>query len=303
MNIKNLIEAYNWSALINQIQIVGRGILVSITLIGIIAYFYNYGNQRTAISIGNKSTIQSFGLIPSSDSTGFEKALNETNTENIKDGSLSKKMWWEEIFEKNKNLNRTGNLANEATAVGAALTEKEKKIAAGLSNLSVVFSQNYFQKHKIPQSVIDAKMNTCLNYIKKYRETALEEAEIFNIPASITLAQGLLESNAGQSRLALKENNHFGIKCKAKCLGCRCANYTDDDRFDMFRIFESAWESYREHSKLLSGGRYKQLCKNKRSDYKKWAYGLKKAGYATDKNYAEKLIKIIEFFKLNQLDK
>jgi flagellum-specific peptidoglycan hydrolase FlgJ len=198
-----------------------------------------------------------------------------------------------------KNL----NLANEATAVGAALSVEEQKQAARLSNLSVVFnSAEFFEKSNISKSVVAAKQNACESYIDKFSKTAQEEAKIYNIPASITLAQGLLESNAGDSKLAKKENNHFGIKCRAKCQGCRCANYTDDDQFDMFRIFDSAWESYREHSKLLSSGRYKSLTKLDRKDYENWAIGLKSAGYATDKKYAEKLIAIIEYFKLDRFD-
>lgn len=195
------------------------------------------------------------------------------------------------------------NLANEATAVGAALTDKEMEVAAKLSNLSVVFnSDEYFRKKNIPTSVVNLKKKKCEAYIYKYAKTAQEEADIYNIPACITLAQGLLESNAGDSKLATRENNHFGIKCKAKCLGCRCANYTDDDKYDMFRIFESPWHSFREHSKLLSGERYQYLKKIDKKDYKNWARGLKAAGYATDKNYAEKLIKIIEFFDLQKYD-
>jgi flagellum-specific peptidoglycan hydrolase FlgJ len=196
------------------------------------------------------------------------------------------------------------NLANEATAVSSALSKAEQEQAAGLSNLSVVFNNaNYFEKNNISMAVVAAKQMTCKIYIEKYAATAQEEAKIYNIPASITLAQGLLESNAGDSKLAKKENNHFGIKCKAKCQGCRCANYTDDDKYDMFRIFDSAWHSFREHSKLLSSGRYKYLTKLDRKDYKNWARGLKSAGYATDKKYAEKLITIIEYFKLDRFDK
>ena len=159
----------------------------------------------------------------------------------------------EEKSSSNTNPLSKLNLANEATAVGDALTAEEQKVAARLSNISVVFnSAEYFEKNNISKSVVAAKQKTCERYIDQYSKTAQEEAKKYNIPASIKLAQGLLESNAGDSKLAKKENNHFGIKCRAKCQGCRCANYTDDDRFDMFRIFDSVWQSYREHSKLLS---------------------------------------------------
>ena len=169
-------------------------------------------------------------------------------------------------------------------------------------------STNTTAKNEESTQILEAttrvKVTTALvlDYIEKYKEIAKKDMKEYGIPASITLAQGLLESNAGHSKLALKENNHFGIKCRAKCQGCRCANYTDDDRYDMFRIFDSPWQSFREHSKLLSSGRYKYLTKLDIKDYKNWATGLKTAGYATDKKYAEKLIAIIEYFKLDRFD-
>ena len=114
-----------------------------------------------------------------------------------------------------------------------------------------------------------AKKKHVYNYINQYKGLALAEMEQFGIPASITLAQGLLESNAGDSRLSSESNNHFGIKCRSKCKGCTCRNYTDDDVYDMFRVFDSSWESYREHSRLLTSKRYRHLLKLKKTDYKK----------------------------------
>jgi flagellum-specific peptidoglycan hydrolase FlgJ len=138
-------------------------------------------------------------------------------------------------------------------------------------------------------------------YIERFANVALAEQEKFGIPASITLAQGIVESFAGRSKMAVKDNNHFGIKCTQRCLGCRCANYADDDIYDMFRIFETAWESYREHSKVLLNDRYKSCFKSK--DYKHWANELQRCGYATSKKYAQNLISIIEKYKLNKYDK
>lgn len=141
-----------------------------------------------------------------------------------------------------------------------------------------------------------------LAYIEQYAPTAVAEREQFGIPASITLAQAILESDAGESPLAKKEHNHFGIKCRKKCKGCRCANYSDDSHYDMFRIFQSDWHSFREHSKLLQSSRYKHLLKLDAKDYRNWAYGLKAAGYATDPKYPEKLIQLIEDFDLSRFD-
>lgn len=138
-------------------------------------------------------------------------------------------------------------------------------------------------------------------YVEKYASAAVRAMQNYDIPASITLAQGLLESNAGASVLARESNNHFGIKCRRKCRGCTCRNYTDDDVYDMFRVFDSVWESYEEHSVLLSSPRYKHL-KTYGKDYKSWAYGLKRAGYATDKQYAQKLIRLIRKLKLDRYD-
>lgn len=211
--------------------------------------------------------------------------------------------WWDEVKENKPTIEEKLNLANPATAVGAALTEKQKKKAAKFSNLGFVLNPGLAKKLGVSAEIVKFKNQKCQNYIETYAPTAIEEMEIFGIPASITLAQGLVESNAGDSRLSKNENNHFGIKCRKKCLGCRCANYTDDDKYDMFRIFESPWYSFREHSKLLTGRRYRHLLKLEITDYKNWARGLQSAGYATNKKYAKTLIAVIEKLELYKYDK
>lgn len=210
--------------------------------------------------------------------------------------------WWQQIRSEKDDIRNELNLANAATAVGAALSPAEQKAAANYSNLGFVLNPNYAQKKGIDPKIVAYKLQKCQDYINLYTATAKEEAELFGIPIAITLAQGLLESNAGDSKLAKNDNNHFGIKCKSKCVGCRCANYTDDSRYDMFRVFDSPWYSFREHSNLLMGSRYKHLTQLPKSDYKNWAHGLEAAGYATDKQYAEKLIKIIENLNLQRFD-
>lgn len=180
----------------------------------------------------------------------------------------------------------------------------KKEVAAfSISNLTPVLSPDYGKRHNIPPSVVREKLNVCLDYVDRYSPVARKEMKKYGIPASITLAQGLLESNAGSSRLALESNNHFGIKCRSKCRGCTCRNYSDDDVYDMFRVFDSVWDSYREHSLLLTGSRYQHLLDLPKSDYESWAYGLKKAGYATDPNYPQKLIQIIEELELYTYDR
>ena len=172
-----------------------------------------------------------------------------------------------------------------------------------IRNLSPLLSPESLRKRGVPESEIQAKLQVCKGYVGSYLEIAREEMKAYGIPASITLAQGLLESDAGESTLARQSNNHFGIKCKSRCLGCTCRNYSDDDIYDMFRVFSSPKESFREHSLLLTGARYSKLHELALTDYKGWAHGLKAAGYATDPRYAYKLIKIIEALSLHQYDK
>ena len=142
-----------------------------------------------------------------------------------------------------------------------------------------------------------------MDYIKKYNELAVEQMKSYKIPASITLAQGLLESGAGRSELARKSNNHFGIKCGSKWRG-RSVRYDDDARDECFRAYKNPCESYEDHSAFLkSGARYAFLFKLDITDYRGWAKGLKKAGYATDPSYANRLITIIEDYDLYKYDK
>jgi len=141
------------------------------------------------------------------------------------------------------------------------------------------------------------------DYVERFHKIAIQEMEKFGIPASICLAQGLIESRAGDSKLARNNNNHFGIKCFSRhCPKGHCTNFTDDTHKDFFRKYQNPWESWRAHSQMLASGRYARL-KKKGLDYKQWAYGLKQLGYATDRTYAEKLIDIIERYNLQQYDR
>lgn len=140
-----------------------------------------------------------------------------------------------------------------------------------------------------------------LNYIESYSPIAFEQQKLHKIPASIKLAQGLLESAAGMSELAQVSNNHFGIKC-SNWTGDKV--YSDDDtKGECFRKYKSVRDSYEDHSMfLVSRPRYASLFTLKETDYKGWAHGLKKAGYATDPSYANKLIKLIEDYDLAKFD-
>ncbi len=140
-------------------------------------------------------------------------------------------------------------------------------------------------------------------YINRYSKLAIREMKEYSIPASITMAQACLESGDGKSLLSRNSNNHFGIKCKSNWTGGR-VYHDDDEKDECFRKYSSPTESYRDHSKFLNeSDRYKFLFNYNIRDYKQWAYGLKKAGYATNPRYPEILIKIIEDYNLDELDR
>jgi hypothetical protein len=149
---------------------------------------------------------------------------------------------------------------------------------------------------------VQAERITRSEYIAAYKDIAIKEMNEYGIPASITLAQGILESGDGNSELAQKANNHFGIKCRGDWTGKKV--YHDDDRKnECFRKYSSPLESYRDHSLFLRNGqRYAFLFDLEPTDYKGWAKGLKKAGYATNPKYDDLLIRLIEENHLHQYD-
>ena len=135
-------------------------------------------------------------------------------------------------------------------------------------------------------------------YIQKFAQYAVEEMELYKIPASITLAQGLLETGGGQSRLAQEGKNHFGIKCKEDWTG-KTMKHTDDAPNECFRVYDDPRDSYRDHSIFLATRKYyTPLFSLDEKDYRAWAHGLKKAGYATNPRYADILISKIEKYRL-----
>jgi len=144
---------------------------------------------------------------------------------------------------------------------------------------------------------------TISEYIDKYKNDAIKDMMLTGVPASITLAQGILESEAGNSDLARVANNHFGIKCHNDWSG-RTYHKDDDEKDECFRKYNSVIESFDDHSRFLrERQRYAFLFEYDITDYKSWAHGLKKAGYATNPKYADLLIRLIEEHNLNQYDK
>ncbi len=143
---------------------------------------------------------------------------------------------------------------------------------------------------------------TSLKYIDRYKAIAIQEMNANGIPASITLAQGLFESGSGNGELARVANNHFGIKCTSDWKGK--SYYKDDDnKNEAFRVYDRPEDSFRDHSEFLKKKNYAQLFELDKNDYKGWAYGLKKAGYATNPQYPTLLIGIIQKYNLDQYDR
>ena len=154
---------------------------------------------------------------------------------------------------------------------------------------------------KTKQIVIVPKIINTEDYVKFYSNIAMDEMIQFGIHASITLAQGILESGAGKGRLAVQANNHFGIKCHD--WNGKKIYHDDDEEQECFRKYDNPEYSYRDHSLFLSNrGRYSFLFDLKKDDYKQWAKGLKKAGYATDPKYPQKLIDLIQRYQLYKYD-
>lgn len=161
-----------------------------------------------------------------------------------------------------------------------------------LAALCLIFACSLAQPHR----------NTAYEqYISQYKDLAISQMMRYKIPASITLAQGLLESAAGRSDLARKGNNHFGIKCHGWT--GRTTYHDDDTRQECFRAYDNAWDSYEDHSRFLARqSRYSRLFSLPLTDYKGWARGLKECGYATNPRYADNLIRIIEQYQLYKFD-
>ena len=158
----------------------------------------------------------------------------------------------------------------------------------------------------IQQSNKDAIKNyvsyTSLQYIERFKAIAIQEMNLYGIPASITLAQGLFESGSGNSDLAKVANNHFGIKCGSQWAGQSYYKNDDNDN-DCFRVYSNPEESFRDHSEFLKRKNYARLFELDKNDFEGWAYGLKSCGYATNPRYPQQLLNIIQKYGLDQYDR
>ena len=167
---------------------------------------------------------------------------------------------------------------------------------------SVARRNNDAIKRDHQQIIAAYRSNTSLEYIDRFKAIAIQEMNLYGIPASITLAQGLFESGSGNSDLAKFANNHFGIKCGYQWGGK--SYYKDDDGVnDCFRVYENPEDSFRDHSEFLKKKNYAKLFELDKNEYEGSAYGLKNAGYATNPKYPQLLINIIQKYSLNQYDR
>lgn len=183
------------------------------------------------------------------------------------------------------------------------VTKKSKSSSEKVESISINTEEKKEKpKEVVKVDVVKPKIPTSTeNYIETFKDVAISEMKQYGIPASITLAQGILESGSGKGRLAVQANNHFGIKCH-KWNGAKI--YHDDDALqECFRKYQDASTSYRDHSLFLTNRkRYAKLFTLRLTDYKGWAKELRRAGYATDKRYPQKLIDIIERYNLDRFD-
>lgn len=181
---------------------------------------------------------------------------------------------------------------------------KKNPIAITKVDTPTVAVTNYSNATEVLEATTRVKVTTqmVLAYIEKYKDVAKDNMTRTGIPASITLGQAILESGAGTGPLSVQANNHFGIKCHKEWTG-PSIRYTDDEENECFRKYDDPSLSFKDHSYFLtSRPRYAELFEFQKDDYRSWAYGLKAAGYATDRQYPDKLIGLIEKYQLNKFD-
>jgi flagellum-specific peptidoglycan hydrolase FlgJ len=197
-----------------------------------------------------------------------------------------------------------------ATTKKAATTQQKKERVAIQTKKKPVYTKPDTKKTTANNTteVIESTSKTVVtntlisDYISQYKDIAMGNMKSYGIPASIILAQGILESGAGRGDLALSSNNHFGIKCHKDWVG-ESVRHDDDSAQECFRKYKDPSESFRDHALFLTGkSRYATLFTYEKGDYKAWAKGLRAAGYATDPKYPEKLISYIERYELHQYD-
>lgn len=239
-----------------------------------------------------------------SSSTIFEESNYVTSEKLIrsKDAQSSKSTFsfGNFLFDSKKSENAEKKSKSRAKFEKLAGSSKSKETSHS-SFFSFVFYHDTSGKHPIDPSILNERRKLCNAYLNRFAPVAISEMKKFGIPASIKLAQALLESEAGQQPVTQETNNHFGVQCFTKhCTSNHCTQGTSEP--GRYRMYENAWLSFRDHSLLLGSNRYKHLHDLRKTNYQAWAKGLSEAGYSHKINYATELIQLIEYFHLDQWD-
>ncbi len=213
------------------------------------------------------------------------------------ENTATQQFGWGNLPDLIRNTVSKGNVAETEGAVTKAAA------VAAHPNIRFLLFPEMVESAKLSESAINTLNNKCKAYARRFAPVAMAEMGRYGVPASITVAQAILHSNAGDDALAIKNHNHFGLQCFSKeCPKGHCSHHGTEAHKSFYRNFNTAWESFRAHSLLLTGKKYKHLLKLDKSDYQGWANGLQKAGYSKDRQYAAKLIRIIEAMRLTELD-
>ena len=208
----------------------------------------------------------------------------------------SQQLGWGSLPGLIRNTVSKGNVSTNAKVTN------EEAVAA-YPNIRFLLFPEMAKSANLNESAINSINNKCKAYARRFAPVAMAEMGRYGVPASITVAQAILHSNAGDDPLAAKSNNHFGIRCFSKeCPKGHCSHHGTQAHKSFYRNFNTAWESFRAHSLLLTNKKYEHLLKLDKKDYQGWAKGLQKAGYSKDPQYAAKLIRIIEAMQLVELD-
>lgn len=296
----------NWRLVIDSMQIKEFFIKNWINIAILVLLFYIFANRNIYFAIGdNASVAQPRGK---AQGVAMKSSNNKQNVKNQAAAAIG------EALESAPNLSQYQVIGGTEGVVellpNRPIAEKPVVSTPAVSNPAYAKGGNdanlfdnvsiFIAPEKANATVLKTKQEKCWDYVRRFINVAKTERQKFGIPVSITLAQGLLESDAGESRLTRSANNHFGIKTFNR--NVPHVVMKDDTPKDKFKKYDSAWESFRDHSNLLMRDHYQQLQYLSKTDYVGWAKGLEKAGYATDKMYAEKLVKIIENLKLYRFD-
>jgi flagellum-specific peptidoglycan hydrolase FlgJ len=267
----------------------------SFQVLMVVCMAYIITNKKLAFSIGEEGDDTKSMALFASERNDIDK-----KTTKVLKASYEKKM---PVSDKQIGKKVAEKTVEKVSEKSIEKSVEKKNLANQFHNIAFILDANTAERYGVSLEVARQKQKICYDYVKKYAPIAKVEQQKFGIPVSITLAQGLLESDAGESRLSRSAVNHFGIKCFSHhCKKGHCKNFTDDTHKDFFVVYQNAWQSFRAHSEFLKQNRYHTLFHLGQKDYKSWARGLKKAGYATDKNYDAKLIRIIEAMQLTRFD-